>query len=203
LSAGLLSALLSREAIGREAVSAALGRSAARAACGSVGHTVPATVLALTKGVALTMLMDRLKIVLAVLLIAGTAGVGLLALSRRADAGPPGEGREQGIPPRGAREGGPPDAPGIHRAKNGRAGTAAELLTHRVTHPVLAHAIGRPLPRWADEGAAVLAEDDQEHRRHDLLMTRIIDERRAMPLRRLFALNEYPREVMTLFAQGY
>src|SRR5207248_10190789 len=79
----------------------------------------------------------------------------------------------------------------------------ASVLPHEVTHSVLAHAVGKPLPRWADEGAAVLAEDHQEHRRYDRLMTRIIDERRAMPLRRLFALNEFPRDVMTLFAQGY
>ncbi|MBI1918671.1 MAG: sigma-70 family RNA polymerase sigma factor [Planctomycetes bacterium] len=283
LSAGLLSALLSREAVAREAVSAALGKSAARAACGPAGGSapVPASVLALTKGVARTMLMDRLKVVLAVLLIAGTAGVGLLALSRRADAGPPAERRDVNppvlVPPAVARDEEPPDSPGIHRTKNFRVSAAsqrvarlvaeaaevyrkklallwlgkelppwpepcpvkvtitargsggatsfafdagkvlnqnmhlegpldsilANVLPHEVTHTILAHAVGKPLPRWADEGAAVLAEDDQEHRRYDRLVTRIIDERRAMPLRRLFALNEYPRDVMTLFAQGY
>jgi len=277
LSAGLLAALLSREAVARDVVSAALGRSAARAACGSIGNTVPATVLALTKGVARTMLMERLKVVLAVLLIAGTAGVGLLALSHRADAGSPGEVRELVVPPTVAREEEPPDSSGSYRTQNFRVRAASErvarlvaeaaeehrknlarlwlgkelppwpepcpvkvtltargsggatsfafdggkvlnqnmhldgpldsilasVLPHEVTHTVLAHAVGKPLPRWADEGAAVFAEDDQEHRRHDQLMTRIIDERRAMPLRRLFALNEYPRDVMTLFAQGY
>src|SRR5262249_32771471 len=268
LSAGLLAALLSREAAAREAVSAALGRSAARAACGPAGGaaTVPAAVLTLTKGVARTMLMERLKVVLAVLLLAGTAGVGALALSRRAEAGPPGAVREWVVPPSVAREEEPPDSPGIHRTRNFRVQAAEERVArlvaeaaeeqrrklarlwlgkdlppwpepcpilvkitargsggatsfsfdagkvlsqnirreapldnilpivspHGVTPPPLAPGVGKPLPRWADEGAAVLAEDEQEHRRHDQLTARIIDERRAMPLRRLFALNDYP-----------
>jgi len=33
------------------------------------------------------------------------------------------------------------------------------VLPHEVTHAVLMLHFGRPIPRWADEGAAVLAED--------------------------------------------
>src|SRR5262249_9158110 len=122
LSAGLLAALLSRAAAARGALSAALGRSAARAACGPAGGaaTVPAAVLALTKGVARTMLMERLKVVLAVLLLAGMAGIGFLALSRRAEAGPPGAVREWVVPPRVARAEEPPGSPGVPRAENFR-----------------------------------------------------------------------------------
>lgn len=77
------------------------------------------------------------------------------------------------------------------------------VLPHEITHTVFAHKFRRPLPRWADEGGAVLSEDYQELRRHDLLVRQLINEQRKIPLSRLFNLTEYPRDVMALYAQGF
>src|SRR5207248_2922395 len=79
----------------------------------------------------------------------------------------------------------------------------ASVLPHEVTHTVFAFHFRQPVPRWADEGGSVLSEDEQERRRHDLLVRRIINDGRLIPLRRLFALREYPSDVMALYAEGF
>jgi hypothetical protein len=79
----------------------------------------------------------------------------------------------------------------------------ASVLPHEVTHTVFAYHFRQPVPRWADEGGSVLSEDDLERQRHDKLVRNILNNRRAMPLRRLFALKEYPPDVMVLYAQGF
>ena len=80
----------------------------------------------------------------------------------------------------------------------------ASVLPHEITHTVFAYYFRQPLPRWADEGGAVLSEDDIERNRHDALVKRILNTPgRAIPLRRLFALREYPNDVMVLYAEGY
>jgi hypothetical protein len=78
------------------------------------------------------------------------------------------------------------------------------VLPHEVSHAVLAAHFRRPVPRWFDEGAAVMAECREERDRHDQLTRAILKTPgRAIPLRRLFAQKEYPRDVMVLFAEGY
>lgn len=79
----------------------------------------------------------------------------------------------------------------------------ASVLPHEVTHTVFAYYFRCPVPRWADEGGAVLSEDDIERSRHDQLVRQILNSGRAIPLRRLFALRDYPNDVMTLYAEGY
>src|SRR5439155_21763425 len=79
----------------------------------------------------------------------------------------------------------------------------ASVLPHEVTHTVFAHYFRTPVPRWADEGGAVLSEDDIEKERHDKLVRQILNSGKAMPLRRLFALKEYPSDVMVLYAEGF
>lgn len=80
----------------------------------------------------------------------------------------------------------------------------ASVLPHEVTHTVFAYHFRCPVPRWADEGGAVLSEDEVERSRHDMLARQILNTPgRAIPLRRLFALREYPGDVMALYAQGY
>jgi hypothetical protein len=77
------------------------------------------------------------------------------------------------------------------------------VLPHEVTHTVFAHYFRCPVPRWADEGGAVLSEDDLEKGHHDQLVRQILNAGRAIPLRRLFSLREYPYEVGALYAEGY
>ena len=77
------------------------------------------------------------------------------------------------------------------------------VLPHEVTHTIFAAKFGRPLPRWADEGGAVLSEDASELDRHDRLVREVINDNRMIPLHRLFVLTEYPNDVMALYAQGF
>jgi hypothetical protein len=79
----------------------------------------------------------------------------------------------------------------------------ASVLPHEVTHTVFAYYFRCAVPRWADEGGSVLSEDEVERSRHDQLVRQILNSGRAMPLRRLFVLQQYPSDVMTLYAQGY
>ncbi|MEX1096178.1 MAG: hypothetical protein WED34_09020 [Planctomycetales bacterium] len=80
------------------------------------------------------------------------------------------------------------------------------VLPHEVSHTILACHFRRPLPRWADEGAATLVEHDSEQRRQRRLLEEVLKTGRRIPLRKLFAMKEYPedmRDVMTLYAEGY
>lgn len=79
----------------------------------------------------------------------------------------------------------------------------ASVLPHEITHTVFAYHFKTPVPRWADEGGSVLSEDDLERDRHDKLVRQILNSNRQFPLRRLFSLRDYPREVMNLYAQGF
>jgi hypothetical protein len=80
------------------------------------------------------------------------------------------------------------------------------ILAHEITHTVLAYAFGRPVPRWADEGAAVYSEDDIERARHDKIVVKILNSGEGIKLAHLFRMKDYPRDgrdVMALYAQGY
>ena len=80
------------------------------------------------------------------------------------------------------------------------------VLPHEVSHTIFASHFRRPLPRWADEGAATLVEHDSETRRQRLLTEEVMRKGTAYRLRDLLAIKEYPRrsgDVMKLYAQGY
>jgi hypothetical protein len=80
----------------------------------------------------------------------------------------------------------------------------SSVLPHEVTHTVFAYYYRMPVPRWADEGGAVLSEDDIERNRHDMLCRQILNTPgRQIPLRRLFSLHDYPGDVMALYAEGF
>jgi hypothetical protein len=79
----------------------------------------------------------------------------------------------------------------------------ASVLPHEITHTVFAYYFRQPVPRWADEGGSVLSEDQPEKDRHDRLVRQILNQGRAIPLRRLFSLRDYPSEVMCLYAEGF
>jgi len=79
----------------------------------------------------------------------------------------------------------------------------SSVLPHEVTHTVFAYYYRTPVPRWADEGGAVLSEDEIERNRHDMLCRQILNAGHQIPLRRLFNLREYPGDVMCLYAEGF
>jgi hypothetical protein len=80
------------------------------------------------------------------------------------------------------------------------------VLPHEVTHTVFAFYFRQPLPRWADEGGAVLSEDEIELEKHNKIVRGFLNGGREFPLRRLLSLKEYPRQmdqVVCLYAQGF
>jgi hypothetical protein len=79
----------------------------------------------------------------------------------------------------------------------------ASALPHEVTHTIFASYFGGPMPRWADEGASLLSEDDRERRRHDKIALDLLARRGEVPLARLFAIENYPKDLMSFYGQGY
>jgi hypothetical protein len=79
------------------------------------------------------------------------------------------------------------------------------VLPHEATHVVLAGSFGdRPVPRWADEGIAVLTEPREKIDRHFRNLPRHSQERQLFPLRELVHLNDYPQaqRVGVFYAQS-
>ena len=81
------------------------------------------------------------------------------------------------------------------------------VLPHEVNHTVFACHFRRPLPRWADEGAATLFEHRSEQVKQLSLLNEVIrNKHELISLRDLLAMKEYPRgqrPMLTLYAQGY
>lgn len=81
------------------------------------------------------------------------------------------------------------------------------VLPHEVNHTIFACHFRRPLPRWADEGAATLFEHRSEQLKQLALLNDVIrDQQQLISLRDLLSMKEYPkgqRPMLTLYAQGY
>lgn len=80
------------------------------------------------------------------------------------------------------------------------------VLPHEITHTIMAShfsALGKPVPRWADEGACTTVEHQSERSKHDVMLVRYLSEGRGIPFATLFALKDYPPDMMPLYAQGY
>lgn len=80
------------------------------------------------------------------------------------------------------------------------------VLPHEVNHTIFACYFRRPLPRWADEGAASLIEHDSERMRLRKIHEQVLRTTRKIPLQQLLPMREYPSEtqqVLTLYAEGY
>ncbi|MFO0809195.1 MAG: RNA polymerase sigma factor [Gemmataceae bacterium] len=266
-AAGLVAALLVREvsAAVPSALVRQLARNVAAFAAGSP-EAIPATILALTKGVVRAMLADKLKVIALIVAVASPAG--LFTFRAAADGDPP---REERAAP-GAKATvrtanfvvtGPtselarrfvdeaerqrrniallwlgkemPDWPRpcplhVSPKVSGAGGNTKlnydfqggyevlsmqvegetermlqSVLPHEVAHTVLAHYFRYPVPRWADEGAALQSEDDRDRRMHDRVVRDYLNGRKAVALRRLFALKDYTEveNVMVVYAQSY
>jgi hypothetical protein len=80
------------------------------------------------------------------------------------------------------------------------------VLPHEVTHTVIAShfaPLGKPVPRWADEGMCTTVEHDAERSKHDSMLVRFLSEGKGIPFGTLFLLTEYPADMLPLYAQGY
>jgi hypothetical protein len=79
----------------------------------------------------------------------------------------------------------------------------ASALPHEITHTIFAEHLGKPMPRWADEGASLLSEDLLELKRHDKIVQDLLTRRGDYTLSKLFQVEEYPRDLMGFYGQGY
>ncbi len=81
------------------------------------------------------------------------------------------------------------------------------VLPHEINHTIFACHFRRPLPRWADEGAATLFEDRSEQLKQLVILNEVIkDEQQRFSLRNLMSMKEYPKQhrpMLILYAQGY
>jgi len=77
------------------------------------------------------------------------------------------------------------------------------VLPHEITHMIFACRFRRPLPRWADEGGATSVEHPSERAKHYKMLVRFLRSNRGIAFNRMFSMEEYPRDIMPLYAQGY
>ena len=77
-------------------------------------------------------------------------------------------------------------------------------LPHEITHTVFAHYFRGPLPRWADEGAAVLAEGKVNLEAHEKVVRDCLSRQQLIPLRRLLDPKAFGEgdEVIKTYAEG-
>jgi hypothetical protein len=77
------------------------------------------------------------------------------------------------------------------------------VLPHEITHTIFATHFGAPLPRWADEGGSTTVEHDSEKAKQDINLIRFLKGNKGIPFNKMFAMKEYPREMLPLYSQGY
>jgi len=77
------------------------------------------------------------------------------------------------------------------------------VLPHEITHMILASHFRCPVPRWADEGAASTVENPSERAKHRQHLVEFLQTHRGIAFNRMFAMTEYPQDIMPLYAQGH
>lgn len=77
------------------------------------------------------------------------------------------------------------------------------VLPHEVTHTIFASHFRQPLPRWADEGACTTVEHPSERARQHRMLIEFLTTGRGIAFPQMFAMREYPPDVLPLYAQGY
>lgn len=77
------------------------------------------------------------------------------------------------------------------------------VLPHEVTHTIFASHFRQPLPRWADEGACTTVEHPVERARQHRLLIEFLRTGRGISFPDMFAMKEYPADVLPLYSQGY
>ena len=79
------------------------------------------------------------------------------------------------------------------------------VLPHEITHTIFATHFGRPLPRWADEGACTTVEHESERAKNHQLLMQFLSAKpsRGIPFNRMFTMKQYPHDILPLYAQGH
>lgn len=77
------------------------------------------------------------------------------------------------------------------------------VVPHEVMHTVFASHFRQPLPRWADEGACTTVEHRSEISKQEALLINFLQTNQGIPFSAMFAMKEYPQQVLPLYAQGH
>jgi hypothetical protein len=77
------------------------------------------------------------------------------------------------------------------------------VLPHEVTHTIFASYFRQPVPRWADEGACTTMEHRSEIDKQEKHLIQYLKTGHGIPFTQMFAMKEYPQDVMPLYAQGH
>jgi hypothetical protein len=77
------------------------------------------------------------------------------------------------------------------------------VLPHEITHTIFATHFGRPLPRWADEGACTTVEHESEKAKQDKFLIQFLKSDRGIPFNQMFKMKDYPPDILPLYSQGY
>ncbi len=77
------------------------------------------------------------------------------------------------------------------------------VLPHEITHTIFASHFRQPLPRWADEGACTTVEHPVERARQHRMLIEFLTTGRGIAFPDMFAMREYPPDVLPLYSQGY
>jgi hypothetical protein len=77
------------------------------------------------------------------------------------------------------------------------------VVPHEVTHTIFASYFRRPLPRWADEGACTTVEHRSEVAKQERMLVDFLKNGRGIAFSELFAMKDYPPDVMPLYSQGH
>ena len=74
------------------------------------------------------------------------------------------------------------------------------VLPHEVTHTIFASHFRQPLPRWADEGACTTVEHHSEISKQENMLIEFLRNHRGIPFSHMFAMQEYPHDVIFPFS---
>lgn len=77
------------------------------------------------------------------------------------------------------------------------------VVPHEVTHTIFASHFRQPIPRWADEGACTTVEHRSEIAKQEQMLIEFLQTERGIPFNYMFAMKEYPQDVLPLYAQGH
>jgi hypothetical protein len=77
------------------------------------------------------------------------------------------------------------------------------VLPHEITHTIFASYFRQPLPRWADEGACTTVEHRSEIAKQERMLIDFLKTGRGIPFGEMFAMKEYPHDVLPLYSQGH
>jgi len=89
------------------------------------------------------------------------------------------------------------------KIQGSRARVLDSVLPHEVTHTIFASYFRQPLPRWADEGACTTVEHRSEIAKQERMLIEFLKTGRGIPFSTMFAMKDYPQDVMPLYSQGH